>query len=352
MLAPSIQISPLTKIRRQRVLPIPGLVLVRQGQPVEVKTAVAEAELEPKHILLHIDKALHVSSQKADQLIQRSIGEFVNQDDLIAGPVGIMRRVVRAPQDGEIVMAGEGQVLIKINQPAYELRAGMPGTVTDLVPGRGAVIETVGALVQGVWGNGHSTFGLIQSKLNAPDDELAVDHLDMSQRGAILLGGHCANAQIFQKATEIPLRGLVLVSMASALIPLAKKRSLPILVLEGFGRKALNTMSYNVLTTNKEREIAVNAEPTDHTTGDRPEVVIPLKAAEENVDEGPTSQDLAPGTKIRVVRAPHTGKIATIETIFTGPVKLPSGLHVPAALVRFENDHQASVPIANMEVVI
>ena len=94
MIAPSLQISPLTTIRRQRVLPVPGQVLVRQGQPVEVKTPIAEAIVEPKHILLDIAKALRVSSQKADELLQREAGEKVERDDLLAGPVGLMRRVV------------------------------------------------------------------------------------------------------------------------------------------------------------------------------------------------------------------------------------------------------------------
>ena len=352
MAVPSVQISSLTRIQRRRTLPVPGQVLVRQGQPVEVKTAVAEAVLEPKHILLNIASALGISNEKADELIQRTTGERINKDDLIAGPVGVMRRVVRAPQNGEIVMVGDGQVLIEVKQPAYQIHAAIPGTVVELIPNRGAVVETIGAVVQGVWGNRHSAFGLIQSKLSSPDDVLSSDQLDMSQRGAILLGGHCADPRVFQKATEIPLRGLILTSMASSLLPLARKKNFPILVLEGFGRRSLNIMSYNVLTTNKEREIAINAEPFDHATGARPEVVIPLKADEDRVGESPIGEEIAPGTKIRVIRPPHAGRIATIERLFQEPIQLPSGLHADVALVSFENDQQATVPIANMEVIV
>ncbi len=352
MVAPNVQISSLNRIQRRRTLPVPGQVLVRQGQPVEVKTAVAETVLEPKHILLNIAHSLGVSDQKADELIQRTSGERINKDDLIAGPVGVLRRVVRAPQSGEIVMVGDGQVLIEVNQPAYQVHAGMPGTVVELIPNRGAVVETIGAVVQGFWGNRHSAFGLIQSKLTSPDDVLSPDQLDMSQRGAILLGGHCDDAQIFRKATEIPLRGLILTSMASSLLPLARKKSFPILVLEGFGRRSLNIMSYNVLTTNKEREVAVNAQAFDPTTGIRPEVVIPLKADEDRVGESPVGEEIAPGKKIRVIRAPHAGRIATIERIFQEPIQLSSGLHAEVALVSFENDQQATVPLANMEVIV
>jgi len=352
MSVPNIQISSLTRIQRRRTLPVPGQVLVRQGQPVEVKTAIAEAVLEPKHILLDIANSLGISKHKADDLIQRTSGERINKGDLIAGPVGVLQRVVRAPQNGEIVMVGEGQVLIEVKQPAQQIYAGMPGTVVNLIPDRGAVVETIGAVVQGFWGNRHSAYGLIQSKVTSPDDVLSPDQLDMSQRGAILLGGHCDDPQVFQKATEIPLRGLILTSMASSLLPLARKKSFPILVLEGFGRRSLNIMSYNVLTTNKEREVAVNAEPFNPSEGTRPEVVIPLKADEDRLGESPIGEDIAPGKKVRVIRAPHAGRIATVERIFQEPVELPSGIHADVALVSFEKDQQATVPIANMEVIL
>ena len=352
MLAPVVHITPLTKIRRHRELPFPGNIIVRQGQKVEARDVIAEAQLEPEHILLDIARSLHVSLEKADDLIQRAAGEFVTKDDLIAGPAGITQRVVRAPRSGRIVVAGDGQVLMEVNTPPYELHAGIPGTITDLIPDRGAVIETTGALVQGVWGNGRAEFGLMQTKLDSPDSHLTRDMLDVSLRGAIVLGGYCDDPQVLQKAAEIPLRGLIFVSMHTAMIPHAQKAQFPVLVLEGFGFHPLNAIGYNVLVTNNGREIALNAESVNHYKGIRPEIVIPLDAGNDLHDMSLAVEDFSPGQKVRIIKAPYTGKTGSITTLSQEPLKFPSGIRALGAYITLADDEQVKVPLANLEKVI
>jgi len=351
MLAPVVQISSITKIRRHRELPVPGKVIVRQGQKVEALDIIAETVLSPEHIMLDIARSLNVSIEKADTLIQRAAGETINKDDLIAGPVGFTKRVVRAPRSGRIVVAGDGLVLLQVDSTPFEIHAGIPGTVTNLIPERGAVVEAAGALIQGIWGNGQIEFGLMQSKLEAPDDQFTTDHLDVSLRGSIILGGYCSDPKVFQKASDIPLRGLILTRMDSALIPFAQKSRIPILVIEGFGYHPLSAIGYNVLTTNDGREISLNAEPLDHYKGIRPEIFIPLDVSSEPEDVSLAVEDFAPGHKVRIVRAPHTGKTGTIETLSHEPIHFPSGLSALGAGIILSNNERATVPLANLEKV-
>ncbi len=352
MIAPILRISPLTTIRRHRELPIPGEVVVRQGQQVEAHDVIAEAQLAPRHIMLNIARSLNVSPDKADQLVQRAAGEVVAQGDLIAGPVGLMQRVVRAPKSGRIVVAGDGLVLMELDTPPFELRAGIPGTITNLIPDRGAVIETTGALVQGVWGNGRAEFGLLHTQLEKPNSHISSDQLDISLRGTILLAGYCADPGVLQRAVEIPLRGLIFSSMDAALIPQARQLPLPVLVLEGFGFHPLNTISYNVLAKAGGRQVALDAAPLDHYQGIRPEVVIPVNTdmpPGENIAEG---IDFAPGQQVRVVRNPHLGATGEISTVFAEPMRFPSGLVAPGAEVILKNDQRLTVPLANLERVL
>lgn len=351
MLAPLIQISPIAKIRRHRELPIAGKVVVRQGQKVEARDPIAEAIMSPEHILLDIARSLRVSAEKADDLIQLAAGEPVNQDDLIAGPVGMTQRVVRAPRSGRIVVAGDGLVLLQVNNAPFEIYAGMPGTVTDLIPDRGAVIETTGALVQGIWGNGKAEFGLMQVKTTAADSQLTVDDMDVSLRGAIILGGYCADPRVLHKATDIPLRGLILGSMDSALIPIAEKITIPILVLEGFGYHPINAIGYNVLTSNNGREVALNAEPLDHYRGIRPEIVIPLDVSSEPADASSSVEDFTPGQQVRIVREPGTGKTGTIASLSREPIAFPNGVRALAAEVMLAEDERTTIPLLNLERV-
>jgi len=350
MLAPAINILPLTNIRKEQVLPVPGRVVVRQGQKVSPSDVIAEASLDPEHLVLNVSRSLGVSSDQANSLIQRSVGDEINEGDLIAGPVGLTRKVVRAPASGEVVLVGGGKLLLRVDKPPYELRAGIGGNVTQLIPDYGAVIETTGALVQGVWGNGKSDFGLLQVKIASADDTLSPDQLNVSLRGTVILGGYCSDPDVFRKAVEIPLRGVMLSSMASALIPAAEKLEIPVLVLEGFGKIPMNSLSYNLLTTHQNREVMINAEALNRFTGTRPEVVIPLPSS-RGASSPLLIEDFAVGKKVRVVRQPYLAKTGTIGTLFSNRIEFPNGLRALAAQVNLENGESVKIPLVNLEVV-
>jgi len=350
MLAPVLHILPLTRIRRERLLPVPGKVLVRKGQKVATTDIIAEARLNPEHLLLNIARGLGLSEEKADTYLQCKTGMKVAQGDVLAGPVGITKRVVRAPKDGKVIVAGGGQILLELDSPPFELLAGLPGIVVHLIEERGAAIETTGTLIQGVWGNGRLDFGLMYVLMRSPDDVLTSDRLDVSMRGSIILGGYCKDAEVLKNAAGLPIRALILASMEPYLLPLAERLRFPILVVEGFGKRPMNSAAYNLLTTNERREVAVNAQPWDAFNGTRPEIVIPLPA---NVEPPlpPDTDTFSAGQQVRLVRLPFQGGIGTIVEIRPGVTPMPSGITVSAAEVQLESGEKVLVPLANLEVI-
>lgn len=350
MLAHVTHILPVTNIQRERLLPRPGQVTVRKGQKVTPGDVIAEAILAPEHDLLDLVRGLGVPAQKADQYIQRKVGEEVGEGDVIAGPVGMARRVVRAPRPGKVVVAGSGQVLIEAESKPYELRAGMEGIVTDLIPDLGASIATSGALIQGVWGNGRMDFGLLNVQMRSADDVLTTDQLDVSLRGAIVLGGFCSDKNVLIAADELPLRGLILASMDSALVPLAMTMRYPILLTEGFGRTPMSSAAFKLLSTSARREVSVNAEAWNRLEGTRPEIIIPLPTTSEPALPSETTE-FKTGQLVRIVRPPHKAKVATLTFLHPGTVVLPNGLRTRAADLRLESGENLTLPLANIEVL-
>jgi hypothetical protein len=183
-----------------------------------------------------------------------------------------------------------------------------------------------------------------------PGDPLRADQLDVSLRGTIVLGGYCEDPKALIIAAEIPLRGLILSSMAASLAPLAAKAPFPIVLVEGFGCIPMNPSSYKLLITNQNREMSINAEPFDRFKGTRPEIVIPLPATAPPaapVDR----EDFAPNQTVRILRGPHRALIGTIHAIYNKKVKFPSGLIAPAAEVQIENGDRHTIPLVNLEVL-
>jgi hypothetical protein len=350
MLAPVVHILPLTKIRRERVLPIPGKVLVRRGQKVGSNDVVAEARLNPEHVLLNITRGLGLQEEEADKYLQCKAGMQVAKGDVLAGPVGVAKRVVRAPKDGRVIVAGGGQVLLEVDTPPYEVKAGLEGIVAALMEEHGAIIESVGALIQGVWGNGRIEFGLLDVHMSSPDAEISANMMDVSLRGSIILGGYCGDAETLKAAAGLPLRGLILSSMDASLIPLAERMRLPVIVIEGFGRRPLNTAAYKLLTTNDRREVSLNAQPWDVNTGDRPEIVIPLPSTVDP-DLPPDTDAFKAGQQVRVISPPHLGAIGSIVDLRSGMTTLPSGVSAPAAEIQLESGEKEVLALANLEIL-
>jgi hypothetical protein len=340
----------MTRIRRHRLLPLTGRVLVRKAQTVSPVDVIAEAQLEPRHQLLDIARGLGVGIGEADKLVQREAGETVAEGDVLAGPVGWGKRVVRAPCNGKIILTGRGKMLIEEDRAPYQLLAGLPGEVISLIPGRGGVVESIGALVQGVWGNGRVNFGPLRTLIKKGEDILTVDQFDIDLRESVVFAGYCGDEQVLRAADELPLRGLILSSMSAALIPVAEEISIPIVVIEGFGLLPINSSAFNLLITSEQREIAVNAEKMDAYANQRPEVFISLPVS-RTVHEPREATLFSPGQKVRIVRAPYQSQIGTLVTLKPGLEVLPSGIKATSAEVELENSIKVKLPLANLEVL-
>ncbi|MDL1909472.1 hypothetical protein FBQ81_02085 [Chloroflexi bacterium CFX6] len=350
MLAPVLHVLPLTTIVRERVLPVAGKVNASVNQKVNPTDVVAEATFAREHILLDVARAFGVTAKVADKMIKVKEGDRLSQGAVIAENGGFISRAIKAPRAGRVMVAGSGQVLMEVGEARIELRAGLPGVVTRIVPERGVVIRTVGALIQGTWGNGRVENGLMTSLIEKEDDVLTADRLDVSLRGSVILGGHVRDQETLRAAAEMPVRGLIISSLNASLIQPAMQMKYPILVLDGFGAMPMNSAAFQLLPTHNKNEVTVNAEFPDRYSGGRPEVVIP-KQVENEPEEAEDFVPFAVGQKVRLRRSPHAGMIGSIADLPDGLGKLPSGLRAPAAEVKLENGETALVPLVNLEVV-
>jgi hypothetical protein len=350
MQAPVNHIIGLTSIVRERLLPVSGMVLARLNQKVSPNDVIAEANWAREHVLLDVARTLNVSPNAADRLIKYKVDDRVVASAEVAVGKGLFPRSIRAPREGRVVAVGGGQVLLEVGESKVELRAGIPGTIVEIIPNRGAVIQTAGSLIQGVWGNGRIDSGLLVNIAEKPDGVLTTGRLDVSLRGSILLAGMVKDAETLQAAADLPVRGLILSSLYPSLIQQAREMRYPILVIDGFGALPMNSSAYKLLSTNAKREVTLNAEVYDRYSGARPEVIIPLPIS-SSPPASRESETFAPGLQVRMRRPPALGMIGLIVAIKPGLTLLPSGLRAPAAEVKLENDETVVIPLVNLEVV-
>ncbi len=349
-LPPIAHVIPLTTIRRARKLPSPGAISVQLNQRVMAQDVIAEMEPTPTHRFIDLADALGTTEREALRHLRREPGDRVEKGDLIAGPVGVMRRTVRAPSRGRIVALMGAKLLFERYADPIPVRAGFPGTVVSTDGVQMVAIETVGALVQCVWGNEKRDFGVMRIVGASPRESLMTDKLDIELRGAVLVAGVCDHPAPLQQARELAVRGIILGSMSSELIPIAREMPYPIVVIEGFGQIPIDRPTYDLLISNQGREVAVDGTVSTPYDAQRPEVIIPLPVSNP-VDMPEELIALAPGVRVRVIAAPYMGEVGVVQEMLPHAVGYASGILARSAKVELPSVGTVAIPLANLEVL-
>jgi len=347
---PITHVIPMTTIRRELTLPVPGTVVVRMNERVQAGDVLAEAEPAARYYTLDLARALGVSPKEAVRHLRRERGERVDAGDILAGPVGLTRRTLRAPAAGEIVGVQDGRITFEARGTPLALRASFTGVVVGTDGVQSVTLEATGALVQGVWGNGKQDTGVMRQVSSAAGDRIEPEQFDLSLRGAVLLGGICAHPGALQQAAELSVRGIILGSLAADLVPHVRRLGFPVLVTEGFGEIPMNSAAFSLLTTNVGREVTVDGRVGGPYTLQRPEVIIPLPASRQ-VSLPDEVVPIHPGIRVRVIHPPYMGAVGVVRELPARAVPYPSGVLARSARIELEGIGAAMVPLANLEVL-
>ena len=360
---PTTHVTLFALLRRDRFLPEPGEVLVREGQRVEATEVVARAAIATEHRLLDIAHDLGVPNDKADQFLVKDSGEVVKKGEPLAVrklALGLYPKRVPSPVDGQLVVAGDGKVLLAVMPQAFELRAGFPGVVMRVVEGRGVSIEAPGALLEGVWSNHppalrfpREDFAVMRVVGSAANEALDPEQVDVSLRGTILAVGVLDSDSVLKKLAEVHARGLILGSLTADLIPAMQKLGLPVVVTDGFGKQGFSPAAYALLVSNSGREAWISAAARDRFAGRRPEVIIPLPSPGQSPPSLVAGEALNVNKRVRIVRGPDAERAGRVASLSERTTVLPSGVRMRVATVEFDQVQEPAVqvPFANLEII-
>lgn len=338
----------LAKIQRARTFAGRGDVLVRVGQKVEASEPVAQFFPEEKFLILNIRKELNFKNMEdARRSINVKVGDPIQKGDIIAQPQRAMGKPFRSPYEGEIVNIIGSQVVIRLSQPPKLIFAGFDSIVTEILPFHGVVVETNGALIQGVWGNQKIASGPILTSMVDLFEEITPENINVTFRGSIVMAGHCSNAEVFKAAEELNIKGLVLASMNASIVNAAMNCKIPIIVLEGFGQIPLNERAFELLKTNENKVVSINA-IYNVRNFEKPEIIIELPVEANPPVDG---LELRTGSVVRVNSGAHQGKAAVIKRINQVKTKFPSSIRASSAIVQLYNQDQISIPLANLDIL-
>jgi len=366
---PGLMVSQQTRHRARRLLPIAGDVLVKTGDKVEARQIVAQTFMPGDITPLNMAKLLSMQPADVPQCMLKKEGDRIAVGEVLArtkGIFGMMKTEYKSPAAGtiEAISSVTGQVIVRGEPLPLQVRAYLTGTVAEVFPKEGCLIEANVAFVQGIFGIGGEAFGPIHMACQRPDQELTPDLIKPDMKGAIVIGGARVTHDAIAKAKSVGAAAVVsggiddedlekfLGYSVGVAITGSEQAGLTLIITEGFGEIAMAERTFKLLSSHQGQEAAVNGATQIRAGVLRPEIVVPLPAAAKMSDareHGPGYLDI--GIPVRVIRDPYFGKLGTVSALPAEQAVLGSGSKARVLEVQFASGGSAIIPRANVELI-
>jgi hypothetical protein len=367
---PGLTVSQDIVVQRRRRLPIQGEVLVKVGDRVGPTDVVAQALLPGVLQTIRLNEKLGLEPREVPQHMVVQIGDQVEPGQLVGETKGLFGKFFRMRAESDVAGVVEsvsevtGHVLVREPAIPVDVTAYVEGTVSDVFPNEGVVVETRGAMVQGIFGVGGERHGRVRVAVGGPSETLDAQHVLDSDAGAILVGGSGVTAEALKRAAEVGASGIMVgaikdVDLIQYLgydigVAITGHEDVPVTVVctEGFGVLAMADRTFKLLQSIEGRSASMNGATQIRAGVIRPELIAPnLEAAGTPVPEGAGASTLEPGCAIRVIREPYFGLLGTVTELPSQLLTVDSGAEVRVLRARLDDGREVTVPRANVEII-
>lgn len=345
-------VSKLSTIHRECLLPEEAIGVVRthDGAKVEVRDVVANGQIPARHLLIEASDILGVRDKSdVEKLLLVKPHQVVEADTPIAGKREDRGKRVFSPVKGTIVAVDNGRIIMQEMPELVNIEAGVAGRIIQVYPNRGVAVEAVGAIVQGVWGNGRSIISPLRMEPEQDLEQIIKESLDIRYKGAVIVVYNPLNLGLIELLEEGNINGVIAPSMPAELMERVLQSNMAIMLTEGFGTSRMNGEVHALLKEYDGYQVILDADLPGRWTARRPEVVI-----NRSIDERPPGLNLnatiKTGIRVRITRQPHLGQIARVTELPNQPLLLPNGLRVMGARVELISGEIVNIPLANLEL--
>ena len=386
---PGLRVTRRTVVRKRRILPIPGQVLVTEGQAVTATTVIAQTDLPGKVHTVNVVNLLGIVPGEIRRYMLKREGDPVQAGEPLAENrpfIKWLKARVPAPITGVVESVSEvtGQVFLREPPKPLALSAYLDGHVVDTFPGQGASVETACSLVQGIFGIGGEAVGTIAIGVADPEEVLAPERIADTHRGTILVGGSLVSRDGLARAKQVGVCAVVVGGIHDLDLRALLGRDLGVaitgteqvgftlIITEGFGQIAMAKRTFDLLASKVGQRASCSGATQIRAGVIRPEVIIPftpsplppprrgegegggaeceVRGAEEGVSEA-VGGGLKVGDQIRIIREPYFGRICRVSALPADLRLLPTGSKVRVLDAELDDGQRIIVPRANVELL-
>jgi hypothetical protein len=371
---PGLRVTKQAEIEKERILPLKGNVMVKVGDIVKADTIVAKTELPGDVTIVNVMGLLGLEANEVLEFMVKKPGESIVKDEIIAEAkpllpfLKFMAGKVKSPIDGTVEKVNDitGQVYLREAPHPVIVRAYIDGVVIEVIPQEGVKVKTNATFIQGIFGVGGETNGLITMAVDKPSTELTPDLIKPEHKGKILVGGSYVGIDAIRRAVELGVLGIISAGMSDhdlkellgydlgVAITGHENLGLAIVITEGFGRIDMANRTFNLLKEREGFRASISGATQIRAGVIRPEIIIPL-SKEELAGENEAKVDAKDGVKsgdpVRIIREPNFGKLGKVKGLIPELMVMESETKVRVMEVTLADGTDFIVPRANVEII-
>jgi len=366
---PGLKVLAYTVVEKQRRLPLPGEVLVKEGDKVKAEQIVAKTSLPGSVQTVNVAGLLGILPEEIDEAMLKKSGDNVQKDEVIAqskGFFGLFKSTVKSPITGTVESVSKitGQVILREPPIPVQVIAYIDGEVSKVFPNEGVLIKTEGSFIQGIFGIGGETIGELALASDSPDKILTDQDINESFKNKIIIGGSLAPFETLIKARNVGAKGIIVGGIEDqdlkkfmgydigVAITGSENVGLTIIVTEGFGRLRMADRTFNLLKALVGKKASINGATQIRAGVMRPEVIVPIeKAPDKKIAHISTGSGLEIGMAVRIIREPYFGMIGKVVDLPVALENIETESKVRVLEVELENNKRVKLPRANVEII-
>jgi len=368
---PGLKVTKRAVVRKKRLLPIKGNVLVQKGDRVKPDDIIAKTELPGVVLPVNLAARLGVLPADVPSIMTVEMGKRVEAETVIASSksfFGLFTSEYKNPMPAtlESVSNLTGQLILRGDPIPVEVKAYITGTVTEIFPEEGVMIEEVAAYIQGIFGIGGEVDGTLEILSETLNDTVDENQIKPEHKGKILVAGSLVTGAALNKAVEYEVKGIITGGFEDqdlkdflgydigVAITGTEEKGITLVVTEGFGQIKMAPRTFDLLKSHNGHLVSINGATQIRAGVIRPEVIIPL--GEELKDDIPPAESagaaLKIGAHLRIIRRPNFGEIGIVTELPPDPTKLDSGTYARILKLKLnKNGEEVIVPRSNVEMI-
>ena len=365
---PGLKVLEKTVFKKERILPLKGEVLVKDGDLLKPDTIVASTNLPGNVQMLKVSNILNIDPKDVVDSLKVKESQEVKKGDIIAetaGIFGMFKSSVESPVNGTIesISKSTGRVVIREAPIPVEVDAYVSGKVDQVIENEGIILKSNAAFIQGIFGIAGEKRGDLLLVSSSPTEELTADQITPNMKDKILIGGSFLSLDAYKKAQSLQVAGIVVGGFnyydlkavlgynLGVAITGTEKLNTALIVTEGYGSIPMSEATFSLLKKNNGKSSSINGATQIRAGVIRPEIVIPIDSVNsDNDSESKIPEGIQEGSTVRVIRSPNFGKIGEVISLPSELNKMESETMVRVAEINIDGKN-ILIPRANLEMV-